>query len=238
MKPSINLLMVKIGTEPGLEEIPRTLRSIDSRIKTFGVLSRSDQPHTFDVVVSSSHESALGAQTEYLRDGLYVRPELFERISAAEGLILRVYERVAIQDLAELAAPANPIPPFQDSVDARRQLFLRHAANWDFALRHHKIDAIVAQNYGHNGYDGVLYEAAKANNVPYMFFHEFHPFQRAQQIHESVSQLDSNLLSTALIEIARQRFPYLPDSPSRRLLMEQQVGLAAKSDSPTPSSSR
>jgi len=237
VKPSINLLMVKIGTEPGLEEIPRTLRSIDSRIKTFGVLSRPDQPHTFDVVVSSSYESALGAQTEYLRDGLYVRPELFERISAAEGRILRMYERVAIQDLAELAAPANPIPPFRDSVDARSQLFLRHAAYWDFALRHHKIDAIVAQNYGHNGYDAVLYEVAKANNVPYMFFHEFRPFQRAQQMYESVSQLDSNSLGTALIEIARQRFPYLPDSPGRRLLMEQQVGLAAKSDSPTPSSS-
>lgn len=228
--------MVKIGTEPGLEEIPRTLRGLDPRIKTFGVLSRPDQPHTFDVVVSSSYESALGAQPEYLRNGLYVRPELFERISPAEGRILRMYERVAIQDLAELAEPASPIPPFHDSVDARSQLFLRHAAYWDFALRHHEIDAIVAQNYGHNGYDAVLYEVAKANNLPYMFFHEFRPFQRAQQMYESVSHLNSNSLSVSLIETARQKFPFLPDSPGRRLLMEQQVGLAVKTDSPPPSS--
>lgn len=232
MKPSINLLMVKIGTEPGLEDIPRTLRSIDSRIKTFGVLSRPDQHHTFDVVVSSSYESALGAQHEYLRDGLYVRPELFEKIGHAEGRILRMYERVAIQDLSELAAPGSPIPPFRDSVDARSQLFLRHAAYWDFALRHHEIDAVVAQNYGHNGYDAVLYEVAKANGLPYMFFHEFRPFQRAQQMYESVRELESNALSSSLIEVARQKFPYLPDSPGRRELMELQVGLRDKPDSP------
>lgn len=228
--------MVKIGTEPGLEEIPRTLRSIDSRIKTFGVLSRPDQPHTFDIVVSSSYESALGAHPEYLRKGLYVRPELYEKISHAEGRIIRMYERVAIQDLSELASPPSPIPRFRDSVDARSQLFLRHAAYWDFALRHHKIDAVVAQNYGHNGYDAVLYEVAKATDIPYMFFHEFRPFLGAQQMYESVSQLNSNTFSISLISTAREKFPYVPDSPGRREFMEQQVGLLTKSDSPTASS--
>jgi len=225
VKSSLNLLLIKVGTEPGLEEIPRMLRSLDGRIRTFGVLSRPEQHHTFDEVVSSSYESALGAQPEYIRDGLYVRPELFERISHAEGRILRMYERVAISDPSEFAVPASPIPPFSDSVDARSQLFLRHAAFWDFAIRRYAIDAVVAQNYGHNGYDAVLYEVALANGLPYMFFHEFRPFLRSLQIYESVSELKSNDLSRSVIEIARQKFPYLADSVKRREYMEQQVGL-------------
>jgi hypothetical protein len=222
---SINVLLVKIGTEPGLEDIPLTLRQLDPRIKTFGVLNKPGQMHRFDVVVSSSYESMLGAHADYLERGLYVRPELFQKLCHNEGQILRMYDRVAIQDLSEVAALSSPIPRFKDTIDDRSQLFLRQVAFWDFALREHQIDAVVAQNYGHNGFDAVLQAVAVASDLPYMFFHEFRPFLRSLQIYESVKGLDSDSPSSDVIKDAKDHFPFVPDSPGRVTLMRQQIGL-------------
>jgi hypothetical protein len=232
----INVLLVKLGTEPGLEEIPLRLRKIDARIRTFGVLSTPNQEHAFDEVISSSFEAMLGAQVEYLRDGLYVRPELFAKLRNVEGQILRMYDRVAISDFSKFARTQVPIPEYVDSVDDRVQLFLRHAAYWDNALRKHDIKAVVAQNYGHNGYDAVLQAVAIANDIPYMFFHEFRPFQRSQQMYESVGDLASDDLSRTLIDIAREKFPYIDDSIGRRSDMMRQVGLLESASSSTTTS--
>ena len=224
-KTDLHVLLIKIGTEPGLESIPTKLRQIDSRIKTFGVLGRPTDRHDFDVVVSSSYEAMLAAHPEVVRDGLYVRPELYEKIAAAEGQIIRMYDRVAISDLSLFAHPDVPIPRFRDSVDDRMQLFLRQAAYWDFAFSHHQIDAVVAQNYGHNGYDAVLHAVAIARKIPYMFFHEVRPFLRSTHMYESITELGHNEFGKRLISIARERKTYVEDSDSRRVFMERQVGL-------------
>lgn len=109
LKP-INLLMVKVGTEPGLEAIPSHIKAFNPRVRTYGIISHPSQPHTFDEVITSSWESMLGAHPEYLKKGLYVRPELFKRLRDKEGQLLRMFERVAIHDLTTVANPIDPIP--------------------------------------------------------------------------------------------------------------------------------
>lgn len=236
-KETTNVLLIKLGSEPGLEDIPRRLRILDPKIRTFGILGTPNQTHRFDRIISSSYESMFGAQSEYLTDGLYVRPELFAKIRHVEGQVIRMYDRVAISDFSEFAQPQTPIAEYVDSVDDRVQLFLRHAAYWDHALRKYEIDAVVAQNYGHNGYDAVLQAVATANDIPYMFFHEFRPLRGSLQMYESVRELHSDDLSRTLIELARNKFPYVDDSAGRRSEMMTQVGLLASFSSEATSSS-
>lgn len=233
----INLLLLKIGSEPGLEEIPNLIRGLNPTISIFGILTSPDQTNYFDQVVSSSRDAMFGAHEELLSKGLYVRPELYKVISAAEGRIVRMYDRLIMSDTTVYAAPPHPIPRFRDSTEYRMQLFLRHAAFWDYKLRLHKIDAVVAQNYGHIGYDAVLFEVVKALEIPYMFFHDFPPFRGSLQMYESVGGIVSNQFSRTIIEYARDKFPFLPDSVDRRRQMMRQIGLLNEAQEPTQSKS-
>ena len=233
----VNLLLLKIGSEPGLEEIPNIIRRLDPEISVFGILTTPNQTNHFDHVVSSSYDAMFGAHEEWFSEGLYVRPELYKVISAAEGRIVRMYDRLAMSDTTVYAAPRHPIPRFHDSTEYRMQLFLRQAAFWDHKLRLHKIDAVVAQNYGHIGYDAVLFEVVKALGIPYMFFHDFPPFRGSLQIYESVGDIVSNQLSRTVIEYARDNFPFLPDSADRRKRMMYQIGLLGEAKGQTPSKS-
>ena len=221
----LNLLLVKLGTEPGLESIPTTIKCLNPNIRTFGVVSSPDQKSEFDVVVSSSHEAMLGAHAEYLDQGLFVRPELFQSIAGFEGQIIRMYERVAIHDLSSVKTPPSPIPKFADSVDDRAQLFLRQVAFWDYALSLHQIDAVVAQNYGHNGWDAVLQVVAQARGLPYLFFHEVRPFLSTLYVHENLHQLGSLSLGRKLISAAKENGAYVPDSTHRIIRMVGQMAI-------------
>lgn len=222
---SVNLLLVKVGTEPGLESIPTEIKRMNPNVKTFGVLNTLDQEHEFDIVVTSSHEACLGAHPEYFSENLFVRPEIYSELSKVEGQALRIYERVAIHDLTKVKHPAHPIPDFNDSVDDRSQLFLRQVAFWDWALTHHQIQAVVAQNYGHVGWDLVLQNTAKTLGIPYLFFHEVRPFLKSLYVHEEVNQIGDLKLGRELIRGAQNNNWYKGDSPHRREVMAEQLGL-------------
>jgi len=234
----VNLLLLKIGSEPGLEEIPNLIRGLNREISVFGVLTTPNQTNHFDHVISSSYDAMFGAHDELLSEGLYVRPELYKVISAAEGRIIRMYDRLIMSDMAMFAAPRYPVPRFHDSTEYRMQLFLRHAAFWDHMLRLHKIDAVVAQNYGHIGYDAVLFEVVTALEIPYMFFHDFPPFRGSLQMYESVGGIVSNQFSRTVIEYAQENYPFLPDSPDRRKQMMRQIGLLSEVNALIPSKSK
>ena len=224
LKP-INLLMVKVGTEPGLEAIPSHIKAFNPRVRTYGIISHPSQPHTFDEVITSSWESMLGAHPEYLKKGLYVRPELFKRLRDKEGQLLRMFERVAIHDLTTVANPIDPIPLFEDSTDDRVQLFLRQVAFWDHVFDQHTISAVVAQNYGHNGWDAVVQAVAEAREVPYLFFHEVRPFLGSLYLHESVSDLGNLALGRKLVMSAVSRGWWAGNSEPRNQVLRNQVGL-------------
>ena len=231
---TVNLLLVKVGTEEGLEAIPRRIKDIDSRIRTFGVLNQPGQKHQFDEVVTSSWEATLGAHPEYLDKGLYVRPELFKTLHHKEGQLLRMLERVAIHDLTTVAQPTPPIPSFKDSVDDRSQLLLRQIAYWDHVCETKKISAVVAQNYGHNGWDAALQAVIEARGIPYLFFHEVRPFLGSLYMHESVSELGDLSLGLRLKEFAGSR-QWLQESPSsHREHLFQQIGISKAQDKSAP----
>lgn len=219
------MLLVKVGTEPGLERIPTELKLIDPRVRTFGVLSTPEQTHNFDEVVTSSYEAILGAHNEYFSENLYLRPEIYSKISIDEGRIVRMYERVAIHDLTTVKNLTFPEPTYSDSINDRFQLFLRQAAFWDWAITKYQIHAIVAQNYGHVGWDAVLQSISKARQIPYLFFHEVRPFTGSLYIHEQIEQLGDLSLGHKLINEAMRSGCYEGDSAGRLNVMRAQIGL-------------
>ena len=221
----MNLLLVKIGTEPGLEAIVSKLKAFEPRVRTFGVTNMPNQTNYFDVEVTSTYEALLGAHDEYLTHGLYVRPDLFRKIAKYEGQIMRMLERVAIHDLETVKKPPLPIPKFMDSVDDRSQLFLRMVAYWDDVFDRNKIRAVVAQNYGHNGWDAVIQIVAEARSIPYLYFHEVRPFLGALYVHEKSSDIGERQLGNHLIQAADLYYRVRDDTDLRRTRMLSQVGL-------------
>lgn len=221
----VNLLLVKLGTEPGLEPIIAKLKKLNPRVRTFGVTSTPFDQHPFDVCVSSSFEAMLGAHDEYLASGLYVKPDLYRKVVQYEGRLIRMLERVAIHDLTTVKSPQAPIPAFVDSVDDRSQLLLRMLAFWDYVFDTYEIDAVVAQNYGHNGWDAVIQVIAEARNVPYLFFHEVRPFLGSLYMHEKPQEIGELEFGESLIEEAKLRYGFPEDPPLRYREMLKQVGL-------------
>ena len=164
--------MIKIGTEPGLENIPLRIKEFHPQARIFGVTSHPGQPHNFDEVITTSSDAMLSAHDEYLARGLFVRPELFEQIRKVEGQLIRIADRVLLHDLTTITHPQFPIPKFRGSIDDRSQLVLRQVAYWDFIIDSKEINAIVFQNYGHIGWDVALQNVASARGIPFLFFHE------------------------------------------------------------------
>lgn len=199
-----NLLMIKIGTEPGLEQIPLRLKASNPHLRIFGVTGHAGQSNYFDEVITTSDVAMLGAHAEHVTHSLFVRPELFEHMSKVEGQLLRLADRVALHDLSEVQHPPFPTPIFRGSMDDRTQLVLRQIAYWDFITNIKSIDAIVFQNYGHIGWDVVLQNIATYKNIPFIFFHEVRPFLGRMFVHDSIQGIGDFSLGENLIRMAQE----------------------------------
>lgn len=226
-----NVLLVKVGTEPGLESIVKILKEFVPTVRTFGVVGSRGQTSFLDEIVTTSDEAMLASHEEYFSHSLYVSPELYQRVVADEGKLLRMLERVAIHDLTKVNHPRFPIPEFRDSTDDRSQLLLRQLAYWDHALRSRRINAVVAQNYGHNGWDAVVQVVARALDIPYLYFHEVRPFLGSLYVHEQTKDIGSLELGKNLIENARRMYGLVDESSNRESRLLQQAGLIPEAPS-------
>lgn len=221
----LNVLLVKIGTEPGLEPIVMKLKELSPSIKTYGVVGSRDQLSFLDEIVTTSDEAILAAHEEYVSDNLFVTPDLYQRMSVFEGRLLRMLERVAIHDLTKVKQPNFPIPTFRDSTEERSQLLLRQIAFWENVFRVNDIDAVVAQNYGHNGWDAVVQLVAKALRIPYLYFHEVRPFLGSLYVHEEIEDIGSLALGRALIGEAEEKYGLVKDSSTREIRLLREAGI-------------
>lgn len=229
----LNVLM-KFGSEPILSAVPSRMRAIDSRIRTFGILNSDSQDHTYDHVITTSIDSMLAAHTEYLSENLYVRPEIYAAVSHVEGRVLRIYDRVVLEDQTKLKHPSHPTPRFRGTTDDRSQLFLRQVAYWDWVLLRHKINAVIWQNYAHVGWDCALEAVARANRIPYLFFHEVRPFLNSQYIFDSVEAIGDLSLGEHLITAAKAHGWYVEDTAGRGDAMCRQISILSE-NSPSQS---
>jgi len=224
-----HLLLVKVGTEPGLEPIVNRLRLLLPKVKLFGITTEHSSTHTlYDVSVATSNDTVLGSYPELSSNTCFVRPELYELVMKHESALLRICERVALHDLTSVARPHFPIPMFNNSFDDRQQLVLRQFAFWDHVLQHHEINAVVSQNYGHNLWDFALEIVTRSRQIPYLFFHEVRPFLSSQYVCESVADLDDLSFGKHLINKANSRGWSVGDSTERKSRMLEQSGISRR----------
>ena len=227
--------MIKIGTEPGLENIPLRIKEFHPQARIFGVTSHPGQPHNFDEVITTSSDAMLSAHDEYLARGLFVRPELFEQIRKVEGQLIRIADRVLLHDLTTITHPQFPIPKFRGSIDDRSQLVLRQVAYWDFIIDSKEINAIVFQNYGHIGWDVALQNVASARGIPFLFFHEVRPFLGRLFVHDSIEGIGDFSLGAELIKSAQSSGNWIACPSTELDQMRNQIGLNAdKNENETP----
>lgn len=225
------LLLVKIGTEPGLEPIIDRLRQLLPNLKLFGITTEHASTQSlYDVSVATSNDTVLASYPELSSNSHFVRPDLYELVMNHESALLRMCERVALHDLTSVARPHFPIPMFKNSFDDRQQLVLRQLAFWDHVFRSYEIDAVVSQNYGHNLWDFALETVARSRQIPYMFFHEVRPFLSSLYVCESVADLDDLDFGRNLINRANSRGWIVSDSTGRKSRMLEQAGFSPKTD--------
>jgi hypothetical protein len=225
MSPS-RLLLVKVGTEPGLESIVDQLRQLLPKVTLFGVTTDNESTETlYDVAVAKVGDTTLGSYPELARNSLFVRPELYEFVMENESALIRMCERVALHDLTTVQKPHFTTQMFRNTFDDRQQLVLRQFAFWDHVFRSYEIDVVVAQNYGHNLWDFALETVARSHSIPYMFFHEVRPFLGSLYICESLTDLDDLSFGRGVIAEARSRGWYLGDSTERESQMLNSAGI-------------
>lgn len=237
---SINrLLLVKIGTERGLERIVNQLREFLPNVELFGISTENKSTESlYDISIAHSTETTLGAYPVLTGGRQFVRPELYAHVMRDESAMLRMCERVALHDLTTVKRPAHPSPRFTNSFDDRQQLVLRQLAFWDFVFEHYKINAVVLQNYGHNMWDFALETVARSRQVPLMFFHEVRPFLSSLYVCESLGDLDDLSFGKEVITEARARGWLDGDSNGRQAQMTEQAGLKSGKVSEQPSNQK
>jgi len=222
------LLLVKIGTEPGLESVVNQLREFLPNVELVGITTENKSTEAlYDVSVARSTETTLGSYPELASGSHFVRPELYELAMRNESALFRMCERVALHDLTTVKRPAHPSPMFRNSFDDRQQLVLRQLAFWDYVFQHYKIDLVVLQNYGHNMWDFALETVARSLQVPVMFFHEVRPFLSSLYVCESLADLDDWSFGKKLISEAHSRGWFVGDSRERQARMVEQAGLGS-----------
>lgn len=226
------LLLVKIGTEPGLELIVNQIREFLPNVELVGITTENKSTESlYDISVARSTETTLGSYPELASGSYFVRPELYEHVMRSESALLRMCERVALHDLTTVKRPAHPSPMFRNSIDDRQQLVLRQLAFWDYVFQHYKINVVVLQNYGHNMWDFALETVARSRQIPLMFFHEVRPFLSSLFVCESLADLDDSSFGKGVISEARSRGWFDGDSNERQARMVEQAGLRSSTGS-------
>jgi hypothetical protein len=155
-----------------------------------GVEERLDNPETvFDHVVTSHYDAYLGHYAGVNVASLAMTPELYSLVAPFEGQALNMLDRVRFYAPENYPPPRAGLPPFRDSFDARADLFSRHCRFWNYILEEYRIEAVIAQNFGHQGFDFVALSLAEAKGIPTLIFNETGQFPRVQFVQENVRQL-------------------------------------------------
>jgi len=133
-----------------------------------------------------------------------VSPELYALVAPFEGRVLAMLERIALNPIDTFPLPVDGVPKFTDSYEARADLFFRHCRFWNYVFSHLKINALVAQNFGHQGYDEVAISLAQALGIPTLIFNDTTTLPFVQFVQEHVSGLGDLELGTRLKSAIRE----------------------------------
>lgn len=186
----IRLLSLKIGGDEQSVGLVEELRTLIPGIWIAGVTDfETSGRMAFDEVVTSHYDAFLGTYERVFLPPVPMSPELHKLITPFEGQALNMLERVKFHNPDLYPKSRWGVPGYEDSYEWHSDLFWRHCRFWNYVLDHHSIDAVISQNFGHQGFDFVLLSLAKAKGIPILIFNETGQFPMVQFVQEDVQDL-------------------------------------------------
>jgi hypothetical protein len=179
-----------MGSDMESRGVLERLRTMLPSVWIAGVGERlGDYLSVFDEVVTSHYDAYLGRYEEVDTSRLAMTPELHTLVSHFEGQCLNMLDRLKYHTPADYPQPALGVPPYKDSFNARADLFSRHCRFWNHIFESRNIDAVISQNFGHQGWDFVALNLAKSKGIPTLIFNETGQFPMVQFLQEDVTGL-------------------------------------------------
>ena len=167
----LRLLTLELGSTAAGRGVIEELRHLIPGVWIAGVEKQKDYESTaFDLVVTTQYDAFLGRYESVNTANLAMTPELSNLMAPYEGKILNLLGLAAVRPASDYPDPIYGVPKFQDSYDSRKDLFNRHCRFWNFILDHYKIDAVIHENLGQEGYDYVALQLARAKGIPTLVF--------------------------------------------------------------------
>jgi hypothetical protein len=166
------------------------IAGVDEKFETEGLV--------FDELVTSHRDAYLGTYERFDLASLPIGPELYKLVAPFEGQALDMLGRIRFHRPSDYPRAIRGVPQYVDSYEARVDLFGRHCRFWNYVLDHFDIDAVISQNFGHQGFDFVALQLAKAKGIPTLIFNETAQFPMVQFVQEDANGLGRLELGMAL----------------------------------------
>ena len=210
----IQLLFVKLGSNPETRPIVEAIRSRIPGCRILGVEERLNTPDSvFDEVITSHDDALFGSYSKFDLTGLHMSSELYEEVRLFEGQAMRMIDRIKYHNQKEYISPLGGVPRYQDSFDSRADLVFRHSLFWDLILRTWKIDAVVSQNFSHLGFDLPLVKFCQNRSIPHLIFHDVGQFPGVLYVQERVEDLGVLELGENIRKLCHERL--ISETPNR-----------------------
>jgi hypothetical protein len=179
-----------LGSNPESKGVIQELRALVPGLRVTGVAETLESDGSvFDTVVTSHFDALFGRYQFVNTAELAMTPELYRQVAPFEGQALNMLDRVKYHSLHEYPPPIYGIPRYRDGYDSRTDLFFRHCRFWHYVFTEFHIDAVIAQNFGHQGFDFVALNLAKSLGIPTLIFNDTGQFPMVQFVQECVEDL-------------------------------------------------
>jgi hypothetical protein len=171
MKTPPRILALELGSTAAGRGVVEELRRLIPGIWIAGVEKQSQYRETaFDKVITTQGDAFLGRYESVDTASLAMTPELSSLMAPFEGKILNLLGLAAVRPSSDYPNPIRGVPTYQDSYESRKDLFNRHCCFWNYVLDHYRIDAVLHENLGQEGYDYVALQMARAKGIPTLVF--------------------------------------------------------------------
>lgn len=184
----LRLCLMELGSTESGKGVVEELRNLVPNVWIAGVEKRSDYSHSaFDHVVTTQSEAFFGNYKGSLLPSLAITPELDRLMAPFEGKLLNILGLAATRPTHHYPKPSYGVPLFRDSYAARKDLLTRHILFWNRFFTDYRIDGVIHENLGQEGYDYVALQLARARSIPTLTFNIAGQFPRVLFVQETES---------------------------------------------------
>jgi hypothetical protein len=215
----LRLLTLELGGTLAGQGVIDELRNLMPGVWIAGVEKQPNYKRSsFDLVVSTQHDAFLGCYESVDTSKLAMTPELSALITPFEGKMLNLLGLAALRPTSDYPRPIRGVPKYRDSFDSRKDLLDRHCRFWNYILDHHKIDAVIHENLGQEGYDYIALQLARAKGIPTLVFNIAGQLPRVLFVQEHESGIGRLNFGRELKKRLREELAYEDPNFVRRCL--------------------